>query len=329
MTSHVGNSNPLFNDDFPLFLAPMTGITDLPFRSLVSSFGAGLVVSEMVACRNLLSGSAYSRQKIEIGVESNRTAVQLVGREAYWMAEAARMAEASGANSIDINMGCPARKIVSGYSGSALLQDLNYAESLIHAVVKSVKIPVSLKTRLGWDYSSLNAVELAKRAEEAGIAMITIHGRTRCQFFRGQSNWSAIREIKNAVEIPVVANGDIVDIASARKALELSSADGLMIGRGARGKPWILAEIGEKLFKYPKIRKPPGSKFREMVESHYETILSFYGNELGIRVARKHLAWYMDTALTKQSIRKAILNSNDPHKVLNLLAEAFNQEAVV
>lgn len=310
----------------PVFLAPLAGITDLPFRSLVSRFGAGLVVSEMIASHDMVIGSAGSWEKAELGFGAENTAVQIAGRESHWMTEAARMAEANGAKMIDINMGCPAKKVVNGYSGSALLRDLSHAMTLIEAVVGTVNVPVSLKTRLGWDENTLNAAQLAKMAEDSGIVMITIHGRTRCQFYKGKADWAAIRDIKQAVSIPVIANGDIIDATTAQQALDQSKADGVMIGRGAQGRPWALAEVAHKVFNTTDVQRPFGGDFEEMVGGHYEAMLDFYGPRLGMRVARKHLSWYMDVAMTPIDVRRLVLTSQSTKDVLSLLHLAFSKD---
>ncbi|CUJ88127.1 putative tRNA-dihydrouridine synthase [Ruegeria denitrificans] len=311
----------------PVLLAPMAGITDRPFRDLVMRFGAGMVVSEMVASQEMVQAKPGVRERAELSADVENTAVQLAGREAHWMAEAARQVADRGARVIDINMGCPAKKVTNGYSGSALLKTPDHALTLIEAVVEAVDVPVTLKTRLGWDDSLLNAPDVARRAQDAGICMVTIHGRTRCQFYKGSADWQAIRAVKEAVSIPVIANGDIVDTDAARVALAQSGADGVMVGRGAQGKPWLLAQICHDLYGAAAPDIPRGDDLIEMVRAHYQAILGFYGTDLGLRVARKHLSWYMDEAGTPVALRRAVLTTRDTDEVMRLLGDALNIDA--
>lgn len=306
----------------PVLLAPLAGITDLPFRRLVAGFGAGLVVSEMVASQEVVQAKPLARSRAELGFDQQATSVQLAGREAYWMAEAARYVEAQGAKVIDINMGCPAKKVTNGYSGSALMKDPDHALRLIEAVVGAVSVPVTLKTRLGWDDALLNAPQIAQSAENAGIAMITIHGRTRCQFYKGRADWVAIAAVKQAVRIPVIANGDITDTHSARMALAQSGADGVMVGRGAQGRPWLLAQIAADLYGTPRPDIPAGAALGDLIIAHYEEMLAFYGTALGHRVARKHLDWYLDAAGITEA-RREILTQSDTAKVIASLRRVF------
>lgn len=307
----------------PVFLAPLAGITDRPFRDLVQGFGAGLVVSEMVASQEMVQAKPGVRERAELSLDVENTAVQLAGREARWMAEAARLVADRGARIIDINMGCPAKKVTNGYAGSALLKTPDHALRLIEAVVEAVDVPVTLKTRLGWDENLLNAADVAHRAEAAGVQMVTIHGRTRAQFYKGHADWRAIRAVKAAVAIPVIANGDITDQPSARQALAQSGGDGVMVGRGAQGHPWRLAEIAHDIFGSPAPLVPEGPALADLVSGHYQAMLGFYGANLGLRVARKHLGWYMDGAATPAGLRRVILTARAPSEVLRLLPEAL------
>ena len=307
----------------PVLLAPMAGITDLPFRRLVASFGAGLVVSEMVASQEMVQGKPGVRERAEIGAGEARTAVQLAGRDPRWMGEAARRVADEGAAIIDINMGCPAKKVTGGLSGSALMREPDRALRLVEAVVGAVDVPVTLKMRLGWDDDCLNAPDLARRAADAGVRMVTVHGRTRCQFYKGRADWAAIRAVTDAAGVPVIANGDVTDAATARRALTLSGAAGVMVGRGIQGRPWRVAEIAAALYGTPAPVVPRGTALVDMVAAHHADTLDFYGAELGGRVIRKHLGWYMDGAGTPPALRRAVLTAS-PDRVARLLPEALD-----
>ena len=303
-----------------VFLAPMSGVSDRPFRALASEFGAGLVISEMVASDQLVAGNAEALMRAE-RAGAGPHVIQLAGREAHWMAEGARAATDAGADVIDINMGCPAKKVTSGYSGSALMRDLDHALRLIEATVSATPLPVTLKMRLGWDDRSINAPELAARAEQAGVRMITVHGRTRCQFYTGRADWAAIRAVKDAVSIPLIANGDATSIDDIEPMLRLSGADGIMIGRGAYGRPWLPGHIARfaATGRMPAIPAPA-----ELAMRHYEALLDQYGMFLGARVARKHLGWYMDQAPPgDDELRRQILTGTRPAEVLRHLAAWF------
>lgn len=304
-----------------VFLAPMSGISDQPFRDLATAFGAGMVVSEMVAGDQLANGHHEAVLRAERTTGAPHV-VQLAGREAHWLAEGARAATDAGADIIDINMGCPAKKVTTGYAGSALMRDLDQAVRLIDATVGATSLPVTLKMRLGWDHASLNAAELARRAEASGVRMVTVHGRTRCQFYRGTADWAAIRAVKASVSIPVIANGDLVRTDQLADMLTLSEADGIMIGRGTYGRPWFPGQVARFAAAGVMPQPPEGERLESTIISHYEALLDHYGPFLGVRNARKHLAWYMDRAAeapAEGALRKAVLTETDFRVVGQLL----------
>lgn len=288
--------------DRPVLLAPMAGVTDPPFRAQAQKFGAAYTVSEMVASEQLAFSRPDMVRRAAGGGRLTPLAIQIAGREASWMAMGAKLAEDAGANVIDINMGCPCKRVTSGLSGSALMQDPDGALRLIEAVVGATRLPVTLKMRLGWDASLLTAPEIARRAEAAGVAMIVVHGRTRSQFYEGAADWSAIAHTVQAVRIPVIANGDITDVASARRALRLSGAAGVMIGRGAYGAPWAPAQIATGLLTGVTPPPPSSAVVRDALLELYEDCLNFYGAALGARIARKHIAWTIDAAVEMGSV---------------------------
>lgn len=320
-------SRPLVVDGATLrnrvFLAPMSGITDAAFRRLAWLHGAGLVVSEMVASGELAHGKKYSGLRVRhSGLPVHM--VQLAGRDAIHMAEGARIAAGEGADIIDINMGCPAKKVTGGYCGSALMRDPDHAVALIEAVLGAVSVPVTVKMRLGWDESALNAPLLARRAEQAGVRMVTVHGRTRCQFYTGTADWRAIARVKEAVSIPVVANGDIRSVADARVALEASGADAVMIGRASYGAPWAAGDIARAAGAAEGESGPQTpDEVSAYVIAHYEEMLSLYGTESGLRQARKHLGWYLDRFGADPVLRGSILTAAQPGQAVRLLRSAF------
>ncbi|MDD1533929.1 tRNA dihydrouridine synthase DusB [Bradyrhizobium sp. WBOS4] len=336
--SAISGSKPLKIGDIdvavPVFLAPMSGVTDSPVRRLAAELGAGLVVSEMTASDELANGHWMSRLRCEAtGIGPH--VVQLAGCEARWMAEGARIAEAEGADIIDINMGCPARHVTGGQSGSALMRDLDHAVSLIDATIAAVKVPVTLKMRLGWDDRSRNAPELARRAEAAGVKLVTVHGRTRSQFYKGEADWDAIRAVREAIAIPLVVNGDITSYERARAALEASGADAVMIGRGAQGQPWLPGQIGRRLKGGAEEAVPALETQLHYVRTLYEGVCKLYGLRVGLRHARKHLGWALDVAAAASGAsveklkgwRQTILTSEDPRLVHQSLQDAFDDFA--
>lgn len=311
------------------FLAPMSGVTDLAMRRIAARFGAGLVVSEMVASDELVRGSEEARLRAE-GAGVAPHVVQLAGCEARWLAEAAQVAEASGADVVDINMGCPAKKVVGGWAGSALMRDLDHAIGLVEAVVAAVKVSVTVKMRLGWDDASRNAPELARRAVCAGAAAITVHGRTRQQFYKGQADWAAIRPVRAAGAFPLVANGDIATLEQAQACLEQSGADYVMVGRAATGRPWLPGAIGAAL-----AGREPGtislSTKHDIAREHYESLLSLMGRETGVRHARKHLAAYADEALASglepdEAARRELITTTEPARAIAALGQLFSTD---
>ena len=304
-----------------LFLAPMSGVSDYPYREIVKKFRPGLVFSEMIASRALIEKNLKTLKMIK--KDSNDLyAIQIAGCDPKVMGEAAKMCEGFGADIIDINMGCPVKKVVNGYAGSALMKDELLALSIIESVVSSVDIPVTLKMRKGWDEKNLNAPKLAKIAETAGIKLITIHGRTRCQMFKGKSDWKFIKNVKKAVKIPVIVNGDITNIAELKKAQSLSCADGVMIGRGSYGRPWIFKEILDD-FSKNKNYKILNSFKKDIILEHFSNSLHHYGEEVGIKSFRKHLGWYSKSLENSNEFRCKINNCLDKSQINSLIKDFF------
>lgn len=328
LAGHMNAHSPIQIDNVaihsPVFLAPMTGVSDLPFRRLVKRFGAGLVVSEMIASRAMLIDNHNNQRMTSFEPSEFPFAMQLAGCDPEVMAEAAKMNEDKGAQIIDINFGCPVKKVVNSYAGSALMKDEPLAGKILEAVVKAVKIPVTLKMRMGWDHSSLNAPKMAKMAQDTGIKMITVHGRTRCQMYKGSADWEFIKSVKDAVTLPVIANGDIVDFESGKKAILQSGANGVMVGRGSYGRPWFLNQLAHYLKTGEKIAAPDITVQRDIVLEHYDHMLSHYGVQNGVMVARKHIGWYSGGLKDSAAFRQKVNTMTNPTEVKQSISEFYD-----
>jgi tRNA-dihydrouridine synthase B len=309
----------------PVVLAPMSGVTDMPFRKLVKSYGAGLVVSEMIASQEMLRASEKTKKMSTSCDDESPIAVQLAGTDPDIMAQAAKMNEMRGADIIDINMGCPVKKIVKSYAGSALMRDEKLAGQIMQAVKAAVNIPVTVKMRLGWDDTTRNAQTLAKMAEDIGLSCVTVHGRTRDQMYGGQADWQAIAPIKESVSIPVIGNGDILSLEDVDALFEQAGVDGVMIGRGAYGRPWFLKQVMHYIETGEHLPPPPLTEQRDVVISHYEAMLDHYGEHVGVRHARKHISWYCKGLIGATQFRSEIMKVTSPQDVKALIRKLYDQ----